>query len=58
MSDATSIFGHYETESAMVTDIRLAILAVVKQLGEPTSQQIAELVAELVVIPLLMEFHE
>jgi hypothetical protein len=58
MSDATSIYGHYETRGALVTDVRLAVLAVVKQLEEPTSFQIAELVTDLVIIPLLMEFHE
>jgi hypothetical protein len=58
MSDATSIYGHYETRGALVKDVQLATLAVVKQMGEPTSFQIAELVTDLVIIPLIMEFHE
>jgi hypothetical protein len=58
MTDATSIFGHYETRGALVKDVQLATLAVVKQMGEPTSFQIAELVTDLVIVPLLTELSE
>jgi hypothetical protein len=58
MSDATSIFGHYETRAELVNDVRLSLLAIVKETGEPTAREIAELVTDLVIIPLIMEFHE
>jgi hypothetical protein len=55
MSDATSIFGRYETRGALVQDVQLAILAVVKEIEEPSSARIAELVTDIVIIPLLEE---
>jgi hypothetical protein len=55
MSEATSIFGHYETPGALVRDVQLALLAIVKQAKEPTSLEMAELVTEMVIIPLLEE---
>jgi hypothetical protein len=58
MSDATSIFGHYETRAELVNDVRLSLLAITKETGEPTAREIAELVTDLVIIPLIMEFHE
>jgi hypothetical protein len=58
MSDATSIYGHYETREALVSDIRLAILAVLKETEGPTPRYVAELITDLIIIPLLMEFHE
>jgi hypothetical protein len=58
MSEATSIFGHFETRQALVDEVWLAILAVVKETGEPSSHRIAELITDLVIIPLLQEFHE
>jgi hypothetical protein len=58
MSDATSIFGHYETESAMVRDLRLTILAILKETEDPTPLRLAELITKVFIIPLLTEFHE
>jgi hypothetical protein len=58
MSDATSIFGHYETEPAMVKDLRLTILAILKETEDPTPLRLAELITKVFIIPLLMEFHE
>jgi hypothetical protein len=55
MSEATSIYGHYETRGALVQDVQLAILAVVKEIEEPSSARIAELVTDIVIIPLLEE---
>jgi hypothetical protein len=58
MSDATSIYGSYETRSALVRDVQLSLLAITKEVGEPSSLQMAELVTDIIIIPLLMEFHE
>jgi hypothetical protein len=58
MSDATSIYGHYETRGALVRDVQLSLLAITKETGEPSSLQMAELVTDIIIIPLLMEFHE
>jgi hypothetical protein len=58
MSDATSIYGSYETRAALVKDVQLSLLAIVKQAEEPTSYEMAELVTDLIIIPLIMEFHE
>jgi hypothetical protein len=55
MSETVSIYGHYETRGALVQDVQLAILAVVKEIEEPSSARIAELVTEMVIIPLLEE---
>jgi hypothetical protein len=58
VTDATSIFGHYETRAALVRDVQLSLLAIVKQAEEPTSLEMAELVTDIIIIPLIMEFHE
>jgi hypothetical protein len=58
MSETVSIYGHYETKAALVDDVVLSLLAITKQTGEPTAREIAELVTDLVIIPLIMEFHE
>jgi TolB-like protein len=58
MSDATSIYGSYETREALTREVQLAVMAIVKGKGEPSSREIAELVTELIIIPLIMEFHE
>jgi hypothetical protein len=58
MSETVSIYGHYETRGALVKDVWLSLLAITKQTGEPTAYEIAELVTDLVIIPLIMEFHE
>jgi hypothetical protein len=57
-SETVSIYGSYETRGALVDDVVLSLLAITKQVGEPTAREIAELVTDLVIIPLLMEFHE
>jgi hypothetical protein len=58
MSETVSIYGSYETREAMVRDVQLSLLAITKRAGEPTSYEMAELVTDLIIIPLLMEFHE
>jgi hypothetical protein len=55
MSEATSIFGSYETRGALVKDVQFAILASIKQMGDPTSREIAEQVTDRIIIPLLEE---
>jgi hypothetical protein len=58
MSEATSIYGSYETRDALVSDIRLAILAILREVDDPSPHRIAELVTDEVIVPLLKEFHE
>jgi hypothetical protein len=58
MSEATSIFGHYETRAELVNDVRLSLLAILKETGEPSPRRAAELIVDLIIIPLLEEFHE
>jgi hypothetical protein len=59
MSEATSIFGSYETKAALVRDVQLSLLAITKEMDENiTSHKMAELVTDLIIIPLIMEFHE
>jgi hypothetical protein len=58
MSEATSIFGHYETRGALVTDVRLSILAILRETPEASSLRIAELVTDIVIVPLLEELSE
>jgi hypothetical protein len=58
VNDATSIFGSYETREGIVRGVQLSLLAIVKQAEEPTSYEMAELVTDLIIIPLLTEFHE
>jgi hypothetical protein len=58
MSDATSIFGHYETREGIVKDVQLSLLAILKETEGPSSRHMAELVTDIVIIPLLLEFHE
>jgi hypothetical protein len=55
MSDATSIFGHYETRKALVDDVQLSLLAILKETECPGSRQMAELVTDIIIIPLLEE---
>jgi hypothetical protein len=56
--ETTSIFGHYETRSALVRDVQLSLLATLKGKEDPTSLEMAEFIVDLIIIPLLQEFHE
>jgi hypothetical protein len=58
MSETVSIYGSYETEAALVRAVQLSLLAITKEVEEPSSYQMAKLVTEIIIIPLIMEFHE
>jgi hypothetical protein len=57
-SETVSIYGSYETKAALVRAVQLSLLAITKEVEEPSSYQMAELVTDIIIIPLIMEFHE
>jgi hypothetical protein len=58
VDETVSIYGHYETRDALVSDVRLAILAILREVDDPSPHRIAELVTDEVIVPLLKEFHQ
>jgi predicted nucleotidyltransferase len=58
VDETVSIYGSYETRDALVSDIRLAILAILREVDDPSPHRIAELVTDEVIVPLLKEFHQ